>query len=93
MPMDAMIIPLNTRRPNSANAAPSFDPARHLAVEPPAWTVSLSDAAGDKPPSRALRGPLPASQRRRYCGGGAGVSQFPRPIWRGTRPLSTPSAP
>jgi len=58
MPMDAMIIPLNARRSNSANAAPTFDPARHLAVEPPAWTVSLSDAAGDKPPSPALAAPF-----------------------------------
>jgi len=56
--MDAMIIPLNARRPNSANNAPSFDPARHLAIEPPAWTVSLSDVAGDKPPSPALAAPF-----------------------------------
>ena len=58
MPMDAMIIPLNPRRPNPANAAPSFDPARHLAVEPPAWTVSLSGAADDTPPSPALAAPF-----------------------------------
>jgi hypothetical protein len=56
--MDAMIIPLNPRRPNPANAAPSFDPARHLAVEPPAWTVSLSGAADDTPPSTALAAPF-----------------------------------
>src|SRR3954463_4652176 len=58
MPMDAMIIPLNARRPNSANATPCFDPDRHLAVEPPAWTVSLSDAAGDTPHSPALAAPF-----------------------------------
>ena len=58
MPMDAMIIPLNARRANSANNAPSFDPSRHLAIEAPAWTVSLSDAAGDKPPSPALAAPF-----------------------------------
>jgi len=58
MPMDAMIIPLNARRPNFANVAPSFDPARHLAVEPPAWTISLSDAKGDRPPSPALAAPF-----------------------------------
>jgi hypothetical protein len=58
MPMDAMIIPLNARRSNAANAAPSFDPARHLAVEPPAWTVSLSDAVDDTQPSPALAAPF-----------------------------------
>jgi len=58
MPMDAMIIPLNARRPNPANAAPSFDPARHLAIEPPAWTVSLSDTSGDTLPSPALAAPF-----------------------------------
>jgi len=58
MPMDAMIIPLNARRSRSANAAPPFDPARHLAVEPPAWTVSLSGASDDTPPSPALAAPF-----------------------------------
>jgi hypothetical protein len=58
MPMDAMIIPLNARRSNSANATPGFDPDRHLAVEPPAWTVSLSDAAGGTQHSPALAAPF-----------------------------------
>jgi hypothetical protein len=58
MPMNAMIIPLNPRRPSPANTTPSFDPARHLAVEPPAWTVTLSDATGDKPASRPLAAPF-----------------------------------
>ena len=56
MPMDAMIIPLNARRANPPTRALSI-PARHLAIEPPAWTVSLSDASGDKPPSPAWRPP------------------------------------
>jgi len=58
MPMDAMIIPLNARRQNSANAAPSFDPSRHLAIEPPAWTVSLSGSPDATPPSPALAAPF-----------------------------------
>ena len=76
---------------NSANTAPSFDPARHLAIEPPAWTVSLSDVAGDKPPSPALAAPFRLLSA-------AGIAAAERaspnssPIWRGTRPSSTPSA-
>ena len=58
MPMDAMIIPLNARRQNSANTAPSFDPSRHLAIEPPAWTVSLSGSPNETPPSPALAAPF-----------------------------------
>ena len=37
---------------------PLFDPRRHLAIEAPAWTVSLSDAAGGTPPSPALAAPF-----------------------------------
>ena len=54
MPMDAMIIPLNARRQSSANAAPSFDASRHLAIEPPAWTVMGNP--GCRWPSKAASG-------------------------------------
>jgi hypothetical protein len=56
--MDAMIIPLNARRQNSANNAPSFDASRHLAIEPPAWTVSLSGSPDKAPPFPALAAPF-----------------------------------
>jgi hypothetical protein len=49
MPMDAMIIPLTSRRNGQPGAEPVFNPERHLAIEPPAWSVSLrGEASGQR---------------------------------------------
>ncbi|WP_158047441.1 hypothetical protein [Skermanella pratensis] len=40
--MDATIIPLTSRRSSQPGAEPDFNPDRHLALEPPAWSLDLS---------------------------------------------------
>ncbi|WP_157619356.1 hypothetical protein [Skermanella stibiiresistens] len=40
-----MIIPLTSRRNGQPGAEPAFNPDRHLAIEPPAWSVSLRGEA------------------------------------------------
>lgn len=42
MPMDATIIPLTSRRSSQPGAEPDFNPDRHLALEPPAWSLDLT---------------------------------------------------
>lgn len=42
MPMDATIISLTSRRSSRPGAEPDFNPDRHLALEPPAWSLDLS---------------------------------------------------